>query len=148
MPIEKLKSFKEEDSKIIEVCDKFIHPSYDKIGNDIAILKFCRPIKLTNEIHPISFKQPKCNKIFQSKEKSHADDKIYMAGRSDLTSDSTLTNVVDLSLIQFENIHENQEIIANNFLAQPGDSGYPLWWIDQECNQQYQVSLHLLPSKI
>ena len=134
------------DNKIIEVCDKFIHPSYDDFefdSSDIAILKFCRPIKLSNEIRPISLKPPKCNKNFQSKEKGH--DKIYMAGRTDMKYfASTLINVVDLSLIEFENVYEKRTIKANNFLAERGDSGYPLWWTDQECNQPYQVSLHFL----
>ena len=131
------------NNKIIEVCDKYIHPSYDHdLYHDIAILKFCRPINLSNEIHPITLKPPKSNKSFQSKEKGH--DKIYMAGRSDtrIHFPSTLTNVVDLSIIEFENGYENRLIKANNFDAQHGDSGYPLWWIDQECNQEYQVSLH------
>ena len=59
-------------------------------------------------------------------------------------SASTLINVVDFSLIEFENVYENIKIKANNFLAQKGDSGYPLWWTDQECKQPYQVILHFL----
>ena len=66
-----------------------------------------------------------------------------MAGRQDLNAYSTLTNVVDLSLVEFANIYENHEIEANNFVAQHGDSGYPLWQTDQECNQLYQVSLYM-----
>ena len=141
---EGLKRFIPMDSKIIEVCDKYIHPSYDGwIKYDIAILKFCQPIKLSNEIHPISLKTPKCNKNIQSKEKGTDKKMIYMAGRMDLNPASTLTNVVDLSLIEFKNVHENQQIQAKNFLVQKGDSGYALWWTDEECNQPYQVSLHI-----
>ena len=70
-----------------------------------------------------------------------------MAGRTDLKS-STLINVVDLSLIEFENVYENQLIIANIgshiSLTQKGDSGYPLWRTDQVCKHLYQVSLHFL----
>ena len=141
-----MKRFK--DSKIIEVCNKYIHPSYDDflLLNDIAILKFCSPIKLTNEIHPISnFMKttPKCNRNFQSKENtSHDKISYYMAGCTN--SFSTLTNVVDLSLIELENA-ENQVIKAHNVFAQPGDSGYPLWWTNEDCNQLvYQVSKILL----
>ena len=63
-----------------------------------------------------------------------------MAGRTDLKS-STLINVVDLSLIEFQNDYVNQEIRANKYFTQPGDSGYPLWRTDQECKYPYQVSL-------
>ena len=66
-----------------------------------------------------------------------------MAGRTDLKS-STLINVVDLSLKVLHVRYENREIIADNFHTQQGDSGYPLWRIDQECKHLYQVSLHLL----
>ena len=90
-------------------------------------------------------KPPKCNKNIQSKEKkSH--DKIYMAGRTDLKS-STLINVVDLSNLEFENGFTNRfEFIAylisnkSGEITQKGDSGYPLWRTDQECNHIYQVS--------
>ena len=171
LDLPELLSFKKgfKNNKMIEVCEKHNHPSYkkndttgcDTKGYDIAILKFCIPIKLSNEIHPIAFKPPNCNKNVQSKEKGH--DKIYMAGRMDgsISIRSTLTNVVDLSLMEFgcsisgrthywiqpkpsnsvENAYENQTIRANNnVLIQKGDSGYPLWRIDQECNQLYQVS--------
>ena len=66
-----------------------------------------------------------------------------MAGRTDLKS-STLINVVDLSLKILHVRYENREIIADNFITQHGDSGYPLWRIDQECKHLYQVSLYLL----
>ena len=99
---------------------------------------------MSNEIHPIPLKPPKCNKNFQSKEeKSH--DKVYMAGRTDLKY-STMINVVDLSLIEFENWFANREFVANLIsnksgeITQKGDSGYPLWRTDQECNHIYQVS--------
>ena len=77
----------------------------------------------------------------QSKDNGH-DKMIYMAGRMDLNPISTLTNVADLSLIEFKNVHGNQ-IIKVNTPTQKGDSGYALWWIDEECNQLYQVSLHI-----
>ena len=150
--IEVLKGLIFKNSKLIEVCDKYIHPSYDedRLENDIAILKFCNPIKLSNVIHPISFKLPKRNKNFQLKEKNHYNGqssyygKIYMAGILDLKPFSTWTNVVDLSLLKFDNVYENQKIDANNFLVQKGDSGHPLWWTDKDSNQSYQVSLYLL----
>ena len=68
-----------------------------------------------------------------------------MAGRTDLKY-STMINVVDLSLIEFENWFANREFVANLIsnksgeITQKGDSGYPLWRTDQECNHIYQVS--------
>ena len=70
-----------------------------------------------------------------------------MAGRTDLKY-STMINVVDLSLIEFENGFANGGFMAklnsNNSgeITQKGDSGYPLWKIDQECKDIHQVSFN------
>ena len=173
---------KETTEKLITVCDiRTIGDNYN-MENDIALLKFCKPIEITPQIQPISVGPSKA-----CLSRTGTAGSMYIAGwgRFDLHDGKLQVKHVgnDFTLFDVEKkqiyLHSSQEkkdrtsgtiftnLIPNHVLhiahvvsditrfsdiiqylfpnienldaLEPGDSGSPMVWYDEECQEINQV---------